>query len=278
MTPTSEIIDRIDKHTVETETDEMRDWLGASEIGEKCVRKLWYSFRHCGKEKFSPRMLRLFARGHREEDVFDRLLMGANFIVRRPDRLDKELFQFSDCSDHFRGTADGAAGEGNLAAWAFGELAEDTVDWFMLEFKTYADETFLKLKRTGIREQNPKYFAQMQTYMGELGFDRCLFCAVNKNDDDLYFEWVEFDQLEFEKNLNKAETVINAQSPPQRISNDPESFYCRYCHFKSICHENTPPLKNCRSCVNARPAEKGTWSCSKRVFGTVCPEYQAITG
>lgn len=50
--------------------DGRRNHLGASLIGRKCRRELWYSFRWATDTKHKGRMLRLFNRGHREEDRF----------------------------------------------------------------------------------------------------------------------------------------------------------------------------------------------------------------
>ena len=47
---------------------ELRPYLGMSQIGHHCERYLWLSFRWCFDSYFEPRMLRLFARGHREEN------------------------------------------------------------------------------------------------------------------------------------------------------------------------------------------------------------------
>lgn len=49
---------------------EGRRHLGGSMIGRKCNRQLWYGFRWASMPKLSGRMLRLFNRGHLEEDRF----------------------------------------------------------------------------------------------------------------------------------------------------------------------------------------------------------------
>ena len=50
--------------------DGLRAHLGASLIGRSCERALWYGFRWSKRAAHEPRILRLFARGQREEDVF----------------------------------------------------------------------------------------------------------------------------------------------------------------------------------------------------------------
>lgn len=60
------INDKLEK----TQEDGRRNHLGASLIGRKCRRELWYSFRWATDVKHSGRMVRLFNRGHREEERF----------------------------------------------------------------------------------------------------------------------------------------------------------------------------------------------------------------
>lgn len=61
--------------------DGHRSHLGASLIGEDCLMKLWFIFRWVQREDFSGRMLRLFQRGHREEQVFIEYLRGIGCTV-----------------------------------------------------------------------------------------------------------------------------------------------------------------------------------------------------
>lgn len=275
--PIEEIHRRIADYVQSTEDQGFRQWLGASEIGEKCVRRLWYSFRWCGRELFNDRLLRLFSRGDREESTFTHLLSQAGFIVDSSDsyETDAELerFRFSDLEGHFRGTCDGFA-------LADSEREED-VDWAVTEYKALNDRGFTDLKRRGLKEAYPKYYSQCQTYAGELEKSWTLFCAVNKNDDSLYFEWVPFDQTEFEVCLNKAEVAIGSELPPERYSENRETHTCRYCPFNSICHENqTIPqsYRHCRNCAHGFPAAGGTWECTKNhTFGTLCGDYQSVT-
>lgn len=51
-------------------SNKRRRYLGGSTVGNKCVRAGWYGFRWAADPVFEPRVLRLFDRGHREEDRF----------------------------------------------------------------------------------------------------------------------------------------------------------------------------------------------------------------
>ena len=61
-------IDKIYKYYVDKNIEWQRPHLGASQIGEDCLRKLFYSFRHCSSPNFIGRMQRLFNTGKIEED------------------------------------------------------------------------------------------------------------------------------------------------------------------------------------------------------------------
>lgn len=75
-TKSAQILAAIDDYCQTAYNDGHRSHLGASQIGEECKRKLWYVFRWCFQEQFSGRMLRLFNRGHREEERFIEWLEG----------------------------------------------------------------------------------------------------------------------------------------------------------------------------------------------------------
>ena len=50
--------------------NENRTHLGASVIGRECGREVWLMFRWALDRSWGGRMLRLFARGKREENIF----------------------------------------------------------------------------------------------------------------------------------------------------------------------------------------------------------------
>lgn len=234
------------------QTDEPRPHLGASEIGKPCSRALWYSFRWATAKKFDGRMLRLFNRGHREEPQFLQELRGIGAEVYDRDPDTKQQHRFSAVNGHFGGSCD-AIGHG---------LPEAPKTWAIIEFKTHGDKSFTALVAKKVKEAKPEHYAQMQVYMGLAELERALYLAVNKNTDELYSEWVHFDKTEFMNLLAKAQTIINADEPPQRLSEDPAWYQCKMCDHHAICHGEQVPQKNCRTCVHASPVYDGEWSCA----------------
>lgn len=247
--------------------DGNRMHLGASEIGDDCARKNWYSFRWSLKSQFSGRMLRLFKRGHREEPEMIADLRAANITVHDLDERGNQ-YGFSMWGGHFAGHFDGVA-KG---------FPEAPTVWHVTEFKTHKDELFKKLVKDKVKVAQPKHFVQCQLYMGHSGVKRAMYVAVNKNDDDIYTERIEFDQEVFDKYVAKAEQVIFSDAPPPRISEKPDFWKCTYCDYRSICHEPRVPEVTCRSCAHVTPERDGRWSCAKAPAPGTIPEAITRTG
>lgn len=230
-----------------------RPHLGASLIGKTCLRELWYRFRWVKVDSFDARMLRLFDRGQREEAVFCKLLRDAGFKV--VEEQGGKQISFSEFNGHFSGSLDGVVFD----------LPENPKKWTLLEFKTHNDKSFKALSSKGVRESKPEHFAQMQTYMRWGKMEKALYCAVNKNTDELHLEIVEFDDGFADDMVKKAQMVIEAATPPVGISNDPAEFACKWCPMAGVCHGTEMALAHCRTCVHATPdREIGGWKCEKR--------------
>lgn len=147
-----------------------------------------------------------------------------------------------------------------------------------MECKTYNSKRFATLVKDGVREEEPKYYSQMQIYMNAEDLPFALFMAINKEDDKYHIEWIERDPVEATLKLERAEEIIAAQEPPQRLTDTPTDFRCRFCDFRNICHFNAPADKACRSCKHAEPIQGGKWRCNAgKTFGTVCNKWDDIT-
>jgi len=199
--------------------------------------------------------------------MFVHLLRGIGFEIFDKDEEGKQ-FKVTDFEGHLSGSMDGVG----KAPKKFGHNKP-----FLLEYKTYNDKRFNKLKAEGVKKSDPKYYVQCVGYMGYNDLDGCLFCAVNKNDDELYFEWVPFDKFAFRRVVESAEDILGAEEPPERISNNPSWWQCKFCNFYDICHKGASSIKSCRSCKFASPGPDKSWVCAKgQEFGTVCKLYKDI--
>jgi len=232
-----------------------RPHLGASQIGKECERELWYGFRGASRRTFPGRILRLFDRGHREEESLVRWLRKTGAIVHEVDPATGDQFRFRAVGGHFGGSMDGCVRG----------LVESPKTWHVLEFKTSGDKPFRSLAKNGVEKAKPEHFAQVQVYMSLSGMRRAFYLVVNKNDDTLYSERVTFDANVAKEMLEKAARIIRSQNPPAKLSDDPTWWKCRFCDFSSTCHEGSLPDLHCRTCLHATPETDGDeprWSCA----------------
>lgn len=252
-----------------------RGHLGASSIGRECRRSLFFDFRWCSAPDFSGRMYRLFERGQSEEERFVRLLKSINVSIEEIDPRTGKQYRFSDISGHFCGSMDGEASD--IAGYG------DEV--FVVEMKTHGDKSFRLLKKDGVRKSKPEHFAQVQVYMQKSFLDKCLYLAVNKNDDSLYVEIIKADSAVATALTLKAEQIITAETLPARISDDPSFYKCKWCDHVGVCHQGTVPLVNCRTCAHVRPLYdgEGSWICDHfnvtlataiQEQGSQCPQHR----
>jgi CRISPR/Cas system-associated exonuclease Cas4 (RecB family) len=224
--------------------DWRRDHLGASIIGGQCERAIWYAWRWCKAPDHEGRLLRLFETGQLAEDRLVKELQGIGIEVTRR----QDSFQF--CNGHGGGSIDGA-GQGFRESGAH----------HILEFKTHSQSSWADLVAKGVQKSKPQHYIQMTIYMGLSGIDRSYYIAVNKNTDEIYTERIKLDRLLFDEVMNKADRIVSATMPPDRMTTNPAFYVCKMCQFASICHAKGIPEINCRTCCHSSPANNGKWKC-----------------
>jgi hypothetical protein len=236
--------------------DGFRVHLGASLIGKRCERALWFDFRWTTRARHPGRVLRLFESGVLEEARLVRNLRRTGATVLEVDPETGRQFRVQAHGGHFGGSLDGIAIN----------LLEAPKTWHVLEFKTHSVKSFADLVAKRVRDSKPQHHAQMQIYMHLLGMTRAMYVAVCKNTDDLYVERVEHDAAVAQGLVDKAARVIFATTPPPRISEDPSWFECRLCDHAPLCHgagqDASASTVNCRTCLHSTPVEGG-WHCAR---------------
>ena len=254
-----------------------RGYLGASAIGRKCTRALWYSLRWVKPADFSGRLYRLFQSGHLQEPrvVADLRAIGCTVYEVNPATGQQWSFSEPATGHHFRGNCDGI-----LTGVPQAPKAPH-----MLEIKTSSDKLYKSMVQDGVEKSKPEHFAQMQIYMkwsidqfGDEGCHRALYVMVNKNTDEIYTERLSY-QREFAAGLiEKAKHIIDSAEPPIGISNDSTYYECKFCDYHSLCHGQDVPAPTCRSCAFATPVLTGNaaWSCGKHL--AEIPEATQRTG
>lgn len=253
----------IDAACVRGADNGMRPHLGASLIGRSCDRALWYSFRWATPASHEGRILRLFARGHREEDNLSALLRQAGVTVMQTDPATGKQFTFG--SGHFGGSMDGACVG----------LPDAPKTWHVLEYKTHSAKSFNDLAKKGVQAAKPEHWAQMQCYMAWTGMERALYVAVCKDDDRLHLERIDADPAAAQRLIDRAHRIIQAPTPPDGVSTDPSWYECKWCDHRETCHGTAAPQPTCRSCTHSTPEPGGAWTCARHSNKTLTvPEQQ----
>lgn len=230
--------------------------LGASSIGEQCERRLWMQFRWCEpKDAPDGRLFRLFRRGHLEEDALAKDLEAAGITILTVDT--ETMKQYELGAGHFVCKIDGIARG----------VPEAPKHWCVVEMKTMNEKSFKKLVKDGVEKSNAKHYWQMQAGMHFSGdhdsrMKKALYVAVNKNDDSIYTEVLDYVPAMGKLIEEKIARVVDVPTPPARAGTR-TSAVCRFCPMIDVCHSGKAPPVSCRNCVHSTPEADGAWSCAK---------------
>ena len=247
-------IDKIYKYYVDKNIEWQRPHLGASQIGEDCLRKLFYSFRHCSSPNFIGRTQRLFTTGKIEEGrVIDDLRNIGVCVYDRDPSSGKQISYKEEGCPHYSGSVDGIC-KG---------IVEAPETWHILEVKSASNKYFNAIKKNGVKKTKPLYHAQCQAYMRWFKLTRTFFVVVNKDTDDIWSERIYYDK-DFAENLaNKAKRVVYSDVPLEKLGDSESSFCCKFCDHADLCWNKKLPLVSCRSCAFSTPEVDGTWTCKE---------------
>lgn len=213
----------------------LRDYLGASRIGEPCARKLVYEITHTDKDEgkaFAGVLLRIFDAGHQFEALTIRWLRAAGFDLRTHNRAG-EQFGFSVAGGRLRGHIDGVIVAGPEIGVAWPALWEHKA----LNARSWSD-----LVKRGVRDSKPIYYAQVQLYMAYLAVAATVFTAMNKDTQELHHEIVPFQPSAAQPLSDKAVDILRAADAgelPPRIAGVADFYLCRRCEYARRCWETT---------------------------------------
>jgi hypothetical protein len=246
--------------------------LSMSELGSECDRALWMAFRWASlHEQIDGRKARLFETGHIEEKrILNDLEQVPGVRVERLDPTTGKQWKVYALGGHLRGKLDALA-DG---------LPEAPKTVHVIECKSHNEKSFNEVKAKGVKKAKIAHWWQCQFYMHMQGLDRCVYYAVNKNDDDEHTERLEYDAVAVMQMLVRIETVISANRAPARIKDDPKSYPCIICRHKAVCHREVFGRNHCRTCVHSSPIidphdTAGQWLCERHNKTLTMTEQQA---
>lgn len=240
-------------HTVSAilEAYEARTYMGdnlgvpMSQVADDCHRKIWYSLHWASpQEHVTGQKQRRFNTGKIEEErLLDDLVLAGIEVVRVDPETGKQ-YRVALVEGWLRGKLDGTATN----------VPEAPVAVHVVECKSHNDKSFKDLIKKKLKESKPDHFAQCQLYMDAKGLERCLYLAVNRNDDMIYSERIEFD-FEYSTKLQvKVEHIVRSPQAPPKLFEDPESkaaFPCQWCNSRPQCHGGEFARVNCRTCLES---------------------------
>jgi hypothetical protein len=217
-------------------SQEKRDYLGASILGDECNRKIQLqymkhevnvSLRGCSRS--AAQTLRTFAIGHCLEDLIAEWIKLAGFDLRTRNE-NGEQFGFSVADGKLKGHVDGIIYGGP-------DFCRYPCLW---ECKTLNSKSWTDTAKRGVLVTKPLYYAQVQIYMAYLGLDEnpCLFTALNKDTSELDHELISFDAEAAQRYSDRAVQIIKATENNELmpcVSSDSSFYKCKMCGFRSKC-------------------------------------------
>lgn len=228
-----------------------RGYLETSSAGNSCSRWIWFRYHRAFHETFPGRLYRLYRRGHREEET---IVADLNLAGIKTEHTG-DANQVEVVSGCLKGHLDGII---------LGGVPEAPKEKMVLEMKSYNQKRFQTLEAVGVQKSDPKYFCQCQIYMRLAGLNRCLFVAVNKNDDEMHVERLELDKQYADGMIQRAKWAACSDRPPLRLSDKPDWWECKLCACHDLCHGSktiAPDCVTCRTCAHVTALEDGTWKC-----------------
>ncbi|MCK9234955.1 MAG: hypothetical protein M0P09_01410 [Acholeplasmataceae bacterium] len=232
-----------------------RSHFGISTSGKPCSRALWYDWRWVELKRFGDRMLRLFNRGHLEEARFVAMIRAAGMTIYQADDQKKQ-YRVSLLGGHYGSALDGVV-------IGVPDLPDPQMPC-LTEFKTHNEKSFNYLVAHGLFKAKHQHYVQMQQCMGYYKLDAGLYLAVCKNTDRLYGELIGYDQSTDEYYQDRSKRIIFTQSIPEKFSEYPDTFECKFCDHKMRCHYGQGEVaRNCRTCHHGRPLPTGEWVCDQ---------------
>jgi len=201
-----------------------RQYLGASQIGSSCLRKVQYDW--LCDPVFPAQTLDIFERGHFFEDVTRQHLIAAGFKFAPSERL-----RFEVADGLFRGHADGILLDGpQLPALRYPAL------W---EHKCVKDKRWKAIERDGLTELYENYAAQVAVYQAYFDCtNAALFSVVNADTCERLHFLVPFDAQLAQATSDRAVAVIKATKAGEllpRITDNPEDWRCKMCAHRERC-------------------------------------------
>lgn len=231
--PTLEAADRAIE--LQSASHPRREYLGASAIGHQCSRNLWYSIqKEIPRKPLDATNLKRIQDGHAGELVMAQRLRAVKGIELWTHQDNGEQIGGSLFDGRFQWHVDGVIlgllqAPKTPAVWEHKQVGEKGFSKFN-KLKASLDE------KQVLAEWEPRYFAQAQIYMYLLELTRHYLTVATPGGREYASCRTEINKPMARQLIDKAQRIIEAKSAPEKVSNTPDFYVCRYCEFADICH------------------------------------------
>lgn len=234
-----------------------RHHLGASILGHSCERYLFFTFRWVQVPNFSSRTLRIFERGHQEEDRLIDTLRSIGMVIQTVDPDTNEQIRAKGLPAHIGGSMDGVLSVPATYVGTYGT-------YMPVECKTHNKNSFSKTFSKDLSSSYAQHYTQGNIYATAMGATHFMYVGLNKDNDSIDFQFPAVDTISANIYINRGRNIIHTSSLSQLQRTD-EKWRCKMCDFKDLCYSSKPAAsRNCRSCKFYSPIEDGTWLCQKK--------------
>jgi len=196
-------------------TQPARPYLGLSQAGDECDRRLWL---YQQERTITKREARIFETGKILEEMILKELKEV-FVIRN---RQKEIV----IDEKIKGHVD-----------AVGYLRNDPKkNNYLLEIKTMNNRRFTDLTKGLVPKE---YVAQMNVYMYALKLKSGFLVALNKDTSELFLTQLTLDEMVAQVHINRLKQIVATTQEPDRLSirGLPHTI-CQWCTFKDHCWGN----------------------------------------
>lgn len=239
-----------------------RKYLGMSQIGEECWRKLFYSYRQAAKQEVKSELI--FAR----EDGYEQERIMAMRIIEYHEDIklithdeNGHQIKFNDFNCHFTGHCDGII-QGII----------ESKQKHIWEHKSVDQKKFNRLikirekfgEKQSLKEWDIIYYDQAISYMHYAALKDHFLTVSTPGGRDFISIRTKYDNKYARNIIEKADAIINDNwYIPAKLSDDAEFYKCKWCTYQDVCHYGYFPEINCRTCRYSKPVQNGNFDCLK---------------
>ncbi len=211
-----------------------RRYLGASGLGDKCERRLYYRLRNAPASLRKASLICAALDGHASEAVMAERLRKVPGVQLWTVDDHGQQYGFTDLDGRFRGHVDGVI-KGLPQApvtphiWENKASNEKKFNEFRNALHKYGEKQVLY-------NNNWLWYVQAQLYMGYFDMTRHYLTICTPGARDMLSCRTEFIPAFFKSMQAKAKRLLDYQEPPARLMDDPAYYECKWCEFREHCH------------------------------------------